>query len=71
MASSFEVGDLVPCSVKRVQPLLVLLTAGDRPGVIRGSAYEKVKAGDHVIVRITVPNKDGRFEGTLVRVSGS
>jgi hypothetical protein len=66
-SSSFGVGDLVSCTVTRVQPLLVLLDAHGRSGVIRGGAYEKVKAGDRVIVRITQP--DGRFEATLVHVS--
>ena len=65
--SSFAVGDMVAATVTRVQPLLVLLTANGRSGVIRGGAYEKVKVGDRVIVRITKP--DGRFEATLVHVS--
>ena len=58
---------MVSGTVTRVQPLLVLLTANGRSGVIRGGAYEKVKAGDRVIVQITKP--DGRFEATLVHVS--
>ena len=65
--SSFGVGDLVSCTVTRVQPLLVLLDAHGRNGVIRGSAYEKVKVGDRVIVQVT--QTDGRFEATLVHVS--
>lgn len=65
--SSFAVGDMVAGTVTRVQPLLVLLNANGRSGVIRGGAYEKVKVGDRVIVRITEP--DGRFEATLVHVS--
>lgn len=69
-AASIAPGALVPCIVKRVQPLLVLVTADGRQGAIYGSAYEKVKVGDHVIVRITDPNRNGRFEGTLVHVSG-
>lgn len=65
--SSFDVGDLVSCTVTRVQPLLVLLDAHGRNGVIRGGAYEKVKAGDRVVVQVT--KTDGRFEATLVHVS--
>lgn len=65
--STFVVGDMVAATVTRVQPLLVLLNANGRSGVIRGGAYEKVKVGDRVIVRITEP--DGRFEATLVHVS--
>ena len=65
--SSFAVGDMVAGTVTRVQPLLVLLNANGRSGVIRGGAYEKVKVGDRVIVRITEP--DGRFEATLVHVT--
>lgn len=66
-SSSFVVGDLVSCTVTRVQPLLVPLDGHGRNGVIRGSAYEKVKVGDRVIVKIT--QTDGRFEATLVHVS--
>ena len=66
-SSSFVAGDLVSCTVTRVQPLLVLLDAHGRSGVIRGSAYEKVKVGDRVIVQVTAT--DGRFEATLVHVS--
>ena len=66
-SSSFGVGDLVSATVTRVQPLLVLLSAHGRSGVIRGGAYEKVKVGDRVIVRVT--ETDGRFEATLVHVS--
>ena len=66
-SSSFGVGDLVGATVTRVQPLLVLLSAHGRSGVIRGGAYEKVKVGDRVIVRVT--ETDGRFEATLVHVS--
>jgi hypothetical protein len=66
-SSSFVVGDLVSCSVTRVQPMLVLLDAYGRYGAIRGSAYEQVKVGDRVIVRIT--KTEGRFEATLVHVS--
>ena len=66
-SSSFGVGDLVSCTVTRVQPLLVLLDAHGRNGVIRGSACEKVKVGDRVIVQVT--KTDGRFEATLVHVS--
>ena len=69
--SSFEVGAMVPCVVKEVTPLLVRLTCDGQAGVIRGAAYEKVKAGDRVIVRVTVPIKEGRFEGTLVKVSSA
>ena len=65
--SSFAVGDMVAGTVTRVQPLLVLLTANGRSGVIRGGAYEKVQVGDRIIVQITKP--DGRFEATLVHVS--
>jgi translation initiation factor IF-1 len=68
-SSSFGVGDLVSCTVTRVQPLLVLLDGHGRGGVIRGSAYEKVKVGDRVIVKVT--KTDGRFEATLVHVSTS
>jgi len=66
-SSSFGVGDLVSATVTRVQPLLVLLDAHGRSGVIRGGAYEKVKAGDRVVVQVT--KTDGRFEATLVHVS--
>jgi hypothetical protein len=65
--STFVAGDMVAATVTRVQPLLVLLNANGRSGVIRGGAYAKVKVGDRVIVRITEP--DGRFEATLVHVS--
>jgi len=66
-SSSFGVGDLVSATVTRVQPLLVLLDAHGRSGVIRGGAYEKVKAGDRVVVQVT--KTDGRFEANLVHVS--
>lgn len=66
-SSSFVVGDLVACRVTDVKPLLVLLDASGRRGVIRGAAYEKVKVGDRVVVQIT--QTDGRFEATLVHVS--
>ena len=66
-SSSFGVGDLVSCTVTRVQPMLVLLEAHGRGGVIRGGAYEKVKVGDRVIVQVT--KNDSRFEATLVHVS--
>ena len=66
-SSTFEVGDRIHGVVTRVSPLLVLITGNGRAGVIRGSAYEKVQVGDHVIVQITKP--DGRFEATLVHVS--
>ena len=66
-SSSFGVGDLVSCTVTRVQPMLVLLEAHGRGGVIRGGAYEKVKVGDRVIVQVT--RNDSRFEATLVHVS--
>lgn len=65
--SSFVVGDLVACRVTDIKPLLVLLDASGRRGVIRGAAYEKVKVGDRVIVQITAT--DGRFEAQLVHVS--
>ncbi len=65
--SSFVVGDLVACRVTDVKPLLVLLDASGRRGVIRGAAYEKVQVGDRVIVQIT--STDGRFEAQLVHVS--
>ncbi len=68
-SSTFVVGDLVLCRVTDVKPLLVLLDASGRRGVIRGSAYEKVKVGDRVIVQIT--STDGRFEAALVHVSTS
>ena len=66
-SSSFGVGDLVSCTVTRVQPMLVLLQAHGRSGVIRGGAYQKVKVGDRVIVQVT--KNDSRFEATLVHVS--
>ncbi|HYI54269.1 MAG TPA: hypothetical protein VEX57_09890 [Microlunatus sp.] len=66
-SSSFGVGDLVSATVTRVQPLLVLLDAHGRSGVIRGGAYEKVKTGDRVVVQVT--KTDGRFEANLVHVS--
>lgn len=65
--STFAVGDMVSCIVTRVSPGLVLISARDRAGVIRGGAYEKVKVGDRVTVQITQP--DSRFEATLVHVA--
>lgn len=66
-SSTFVVGDLVACRVTDIKPLLVLLDASGRRGVIRGAAYEKVKVGDRVVVQIT--KTDGRFEASLVHVS--
>lgn len=63
-----KVGDVVPCRVVDIRPMLVRLTAikQQRQGVVRGSAASRVTVGQNVHVQILDPDVGGRFEATLV-----